>query len=390
MSLGELEDIVNHHERIIKTIDIIGKGFVVIPPAKRFFEYLSKTLKTDVVLEKKARYVSDKVTREVKISLEARARDLSRYAIDALNLNQDSKIQTITVHLPSQDGKAMEHAGSYGELSELLERTKYHREFTNGNSLIVKSFETGKEISAIFNHKQIEDNDRERYILPINLNDSTIGVVELISERKHKITPEQKEIARKIVRYSNFSLNSDSDVDDSTGLYIQKKYWTHLNEAVSEYSRKPESTEFSIGMMDLGNFKKINDTFGHTAGSAVLRIVSDHLKTVVRGHEKLYRYGGDEFTIILKNTDFEGAIGWKNRVEKLAPELIDKVEAYLIVERAFKREDVKTITKDFYIDIGVATIAEALTSTQLTDIADDMMYKTKKDRKIKAGIPLER
>jgi two-component system cell cycle response regulator len=60
-------------------------------------------------------------------------------------------------------------------------------------------------------------------------------------------------------------------------------------------------------MIDLDNFKTINDTYGHTAGDLALRQVADILREAVRGSDTIFRYGGEEFLVLLPETDIEGA-----------------------------------------------------------------------------------
>ncbi|HEX5451480.1 MAG TPA: sensor domain-containing diguanylate cyclase, partial [Candidatus Limnocylindrales bacterium] len=68
-----------------------------------------------------------------------------------------------------------------------------------------------------------------------------------------------------------------------------------------------QGERFSLVMLDLDNFKDYNDTFGHPAGDELLRELGHALRRSVRDNDNVYRYGGDEFTLLLPGTDPDGA-----------------------------------------------------------------------------------
>lgn len=87
-----------------------------------------------------------------------------------------------------------------------------------------------------------------------------------------------------------------SYIDELTGAY-NMKYFKHI---ISE--KLNSKNQFTFVMMDLDNFKEINDTFGHTAGDKALRVFSDHLKSKTREQDMIFRYAGDEFCLLLPHT----------------------------------------------------------------------------------------
>lgn len=103
-----------------------------------------------------------------------------------------------------------------------------------------------------------------------------------------------------------------ADVDSVTGLFNHRAMQQRLAQIFEQASI--QHTSFSIIMMDLNNFKRFNDTYGHPVGDEILRCVARVLRTESRSSDILGRYGGDEFIIILPNTDTPTAINVAKRL----------------------------------------------------------------------------
>jgi len=76
---------------------------------------------------------------------------------------------------------------------------------------------------------------------------------------------------------------------------------------LAKYSKR-HKLPFSIIMLDIDNFKSINDTYGHLEGDRVLKTVASIIKSSIRESDYVFRYGGEEFLILLPNTDINGAV----------------------------------------------------------------------------------
>jgi len=155
--------------------------------------------------------------------------------------------------------------------------------------------------------------------------------------------------------------------DDLTGLYNHR----YLNIALEQEIRRSEryGLEFSVAFIDLDLFKNVNDEYGHLVGSAVLRQVGSLLHECVRDADMLFRYGGDEFTALLVETDTLGA--------KIVAERIRAT-----IER-FNFATGQGVTGRLTATVGYATFPiHASTSCELIELADKAMYLGKHKRNI--------
>lgn len=103
-------------------------------------------------------------------------------------------------------------------------------------------------------------------------------------------------------------IQSQAETDALTGLINRRQMQALLEQAVAA----PES--FSILLLDIDHFKHINDKHGHNRGDDVLREVSVYIGHCLRQHDLLSRWGGEEFILLLPNTDLESALGIADRV----------------------------------------------------------------------------
>lgn len=124
-------------------------------------------------------------------------------------------------------------------------------------------------------------------------------------------------------------------------------------------------TEFCALMIDIDNFKNINDTYGHAVGDKVLKELAKTIRENIRGHDEIIRYGGEEFVVILYRCNTDYAI-------KIAEKLRQMVKTIKIP----KFENIS-----FTVSIGVSTLNKAKTLTDVIDKADKAMYLAKKEGK---------
>ncbi|MGE0763662.1 MAG: GGDEF domain-containing protein [Bdellovibrionales bacterium] len=126
---------------------------------------------------------------------------------------------------------------------------------------------------------------------------------------QENLGPHITESLRLMARYIEFGLSHwDSKTlamtDDLTDLYNQRYLPVVLDNEINRAQRR--RSEFSVLFMDLDYFKAVNDTKGHWIGSKLLKEVSEILKRCIRSCDFGFRYGGDEFVVILPDTNIQG------------------------------------------------------------------------------------
>lgn len=155
--------------------------------------------------------------------------------------------------------------------------------------------------------------------------------------------------------------------DDLTGLFNHRYLDMALEKEISRSSRY--GLKFSLVFIDLDHFKQINDSHGHLIGSKTLTEVGLVLRKSVREVDTLFRYGGDEFTAMLVETDSGGA-------ERAAERMRSAIE-----ENLFLQEE--GINARVTATIGFATFPDHTSSkVELIDMADKAMFCGKKVRNV--------
>ncbi len=104
-------------------------------------------------------------------------------------------------------------------------------------------------------------------------------------------------------------------IDPLTHAYNRRKFSELLDQEIKSVERNDRS--FSMVMLDIDHFKRINDTHGHDAGDYVLKRMTNIIRENIRKRDILSRYGGEEFVIILPERNLKGAIAVAERIRKV-------------------------------------------------------------------------
>lgn len=153
-----------------------------------------------------------------------------------------------------------------------------------------------------------------------------------------------------------------ANTDPLTGAYNRR----FLNEFATEYIKtiRREKTDLSIMMIDLDDFKNINDTFGHETGDDVIKQLVMISREIIRENDLIIRLGGDEFVILLPNTNTVNA----------------KIVAKKIVSTIYETNKNKEV--QFTVSIGISQFEDKDTSIKdMMSRADSNLYKAKKTGK---------
>ena len=116
------------------------------------------------------------------------------------------------------------------------------------------------------------------------------------------------------LKESNQRLLEMSQIDPLTGLYNRRHMMTTLEAELDRSNRI--SSPFSLVMVDLDHFKKVNDTYGHQQGDVVLKSTSWVIKEQLRQYDSASRFGGEEFILLLPETSLDEAVNVAERLRQ--------------------------------------------------------------------------
>jgi diguanylate cyclase (GGDEF)-like protein len=156
-------------------------------------------------------------------------------------------------------------------------------------------------------------------------------------------------------------LSDLSRIDPLTGLFNRGQMYPTLEQEVRRTRRSTRS--FSVLMIDLDGLKTVNDSLGHQRGDEVLRALGRAIRGSIRTVDTAYRYGGDEFVVLLPETDYAGAFVVAEKIRSDAQEIGARLEG----------EGASTS-----VSVGLVSHPEdGLTAEELVRAADRAMYNAK-------------
>lgn len=209
--------------------------------------------------------------------------------------------------------------------------------------------------------------------IPLQIKDNVVGlmVVDNILSQKKIVDDEMNtvksfagQIAMAIENARLFEKVEELSVTDSlTGLYVLRHFKERLK--IELYRTRRYGNPFALFLIDVDDFKNINDTYGHPVGDMVLKSISNKIKKILRKTDFACRYGGDEFIACLVNVDEES-------IKKLAERLLNLVSEMNIYGKRF----------NIGLSIGISIVPKHANSIERAiSIADKALYKAKKKGK---------
>jgi diguanylate cyclase (GGDEF)-like protein len=209
--------------------------------------------------------------------------------------------------------------------------------------------------------------------VPLEIHDEVLGVLAIESDRPNMFGGHELRLLRAIgtqagVALQNARLYELAMVDGLTKLFVRRYFAARLEEEVHRSLRF--GTDFSVVMMDIDNFKSLNDTYGHQVGDQLLAGFADVVRRQLRAVDTAARYGGEEFAIILPRTSLVDALTMAERIRAAVSEFSVTVDGRRVGTTA---------------SFGIAAFPESggVSGEDVVHLADQALYRAKdsgKDR----------
>ncbi|MDH4164552.1 MAG: sensor domain-containing diguanylate cyclase, partial [Nitrospirota bacterium] len=214
--------------------------------------------------------------------------------------------------------------------------------------------------------------------VPLKVGDRTIGVLNLSDKTSGEVfdredlhliqslaTHAAVVLERNALEHQTERLRKLTITDPLTGLQNRRHLQDRLEEEMARSQRHGRS--LSLLMLDVDRFKLLNDTFGHQAGDDALRLIAQLLLKTVRHMDILARYAGDEFLVILPETD-----------TALARRIAERIRQDIAALRLPRRGRTNAAAADITVSIGIASYPDHGEEVeQLLERSDQALYRAK-------------
>lgn len=209
--------------------------------------------------------------------------------------------------------------------------------------------------------------------IPLRWQQRTLGVIELLNYRVTSLTDYTIGFLHVLCDYAAIAIQNARSIeriqeltitDDCTGLY-NSRHLTSVLEGEIERSRRFH-LPFSLVFMDLDHFKQVNDRHGHLVGSWLLGKVAQTIRKNTRGVDSAFRYGGDEFIVLLPQTTKDAALEVTLRLLRA------------MRESRYSRPEPERLELNVRASFGLASYPEDGSAAHaIVRAADEMMYLVK-------------
>ena len=226
------------------------------------------------------------------------------------------------------------------------------------------------EVTARERYNHAADHIQSFHSFPIIVEENAVGVLTLLSRHKRRMSSNAIRIGREMAIQAAHAidrarlfgqLRQRAETDGLTGLLNHRAAFETLDRELAVAKAQRQSA--SIIVLDLDDFKFFNDTHGHLTGDKVLVEISDALREIARPRDHVARFGGDEFLLILPDSNREVAAS-------VADKLLQRMEQAIV--------SVGDMLLPIRTSVGVATYPnDANTRQELIAYADAAMYSAK-------------
>jgi len=211
---------------------------------------------------------------------------------------------------------------------------------------------------------------RHRHSCSYRLEMNSVWLGEFSLSRSKKFSDDETQLVEDLLCKLIYPLRNCLLYSQSQSLALQDKLTGLNNRAAFDESLKHEiglaqrqHQPLSLVVLDIDHFKSVNDSYGHRAGDIALRTLADSIIDTLRRSDIAFRYGGEEFTLVLSNTDKEAALQVAERVRVAVSQL---------------NCNDGTRTFGFTVSLGIAQLNRGEEASILFDRADRALYQAKK------------
>jgi diguanylate cyclase (GGDEF)-like protein len=327
---------------------------------------------SEVAIREQMEY-RDRFQRKVHAFTRRLAREGGATALHSLvlrTLASQTHARTASLATYNADDDALAIVATLGYPLPLVE----HLRIRPGEGLIGRVYETGRPIAgdaAIDGTRRLRYQTDSYLVVPVLAGRGPVAIITL-TDRSDGRPFDASDFAaarmlasiaapafgREELRTRLAQVTQLATVDAVTGLFNRRYFETRL-EAEVERTRR-QGQDLALLLIDIDDFKHVNDTRGHLEGDRTLREVADLLRAGVRIFDVCARYGGEEFVIVMPAAS-----------EIVAQQVAERIRAR--IERNFSR-DSPPVT----VSVGVGMLGSRSTADELVDVADRALIRAKK------------
>jgi len=319
-------------------------------------------------------------------SIRALLQFIKAFALDLKELGSDAfkhDIGTLEAKFNS-DEKLKKTQSSFHRQKKTIRRfvdqqKKYleerEKELKDIIDLLAKAMVTLDTDNQKYNQKIYEQSEKIEQITRLDdikkIKQALIQEIEYIKqtvrEKQDRDSKKLKSLSKKVTTLNHELTKAkvDSVTDGLTGIHNRKAFDRYINELIDQNAIA--QTSFALLMVDIDDFKGVNDAYGHQTGDRVLLALASKCRNIIRNEDFMARYGGDEFILVLPNASLQNA-------SKKAQKLCEAIST-----TRYSLDDIKAgQTLSITVSIGVSVYRKGDTPGTITDRADQALYVAKR------------